>query len=216
MNNYVVYMHVNKIDGKRYVGITSQYVNRRWKNGHGYYENEHFYRAICKYGWDAFEHIVVKAGLSRKEACEEERRLIKEYRTNDERYGYNKSEGGEFPASGMRHTDETKRKMSEAHKKIVFTEERKRNMSLAAKKRGNGRTGRKGKACGCAGLVRQIDIETGAVVAEYYGFYEMERITGFKKTPIQRAAKGIQKQSHGFKWEYIPRRKLNVIANKNI
>lgn len=34
--NYTVYMHVNKMDRKRYVGITKQEVKRRWLNGKGY------------------------------------------------------------------------------------------------------------------------------------------------------------------------------------
>ena len=34
---WTVYMHVNKINGKKYVGITSQKPEERWKNnGIGY------------------------------------------------------------------------------------------------------------------------------------------------------------------------------------
>lgn len=212
MNNYIVYVHTNKRDGKRYVGITSQSPNRRWRNGNGYYENEHFYRAICRDGWENFTHEIVLAGASKETACQKERELIALYKSNDERYGYNKSVGGENPNEGMTMSAEAKAKMSKAHKGLVFTEEHKRNMSIAAKKRGNMREGKTGKQCGAAGIVRQIDILTGEVVAEYYGFYEMERATGFGQTPVKRATKGIQKQSHGFRWEYIPRRSLNVVV----
>ena len=51
MSDYCVYIHTNKINEKRYVGITCQSTSRRWRNGDGYIQNEHFYRAIQKYGW---------------------------------------------------------------------------------------------------------------------------------------------------------------------
>ena len=35
---YVVYEHVSK-DGKRYIGITSQILRKRWRNGEGYKNN---------------------------------------------------------------------------------------------------------------------------------------------------------------------------------
>lgn len=43
---WTVYIHTNKTNQKRYVGITSQDTERRWKNGWGYYTQIIFYRAI--------------------------------------------------------------------------------------------------------------------------------------------------------------------------
>ena len=208
MNNYIVYIHTNKKDGKKYVGITRQSPNRRWKNGHGYYENQHFYRAICRDGWDGFTHEIIKAGLSKNDACGLEKELIAKYKSNDERFGYNKSSGGENPNEGAKMSEAAKNKMSIAHKKIIFSEERKKNMSVAAKKRGNGLAGKMGAESQTAGLVRQIDYASGEVVAEYRGFYEMERATGFSITPVRRAARGSQTQSHGYRWEYITKKEL--------
>lgn len=212
MNNYIVYVHTNKKDGKKYVGITCQSPNRRWKNGNGYCLNEHFYRAIHRDGWDNFTHEIVKAGLSKEDACKLEKELISLYKSNNEQFGYNKSVGGENPNEGSKLSDDTKLKMSKAHKGKKMSDEAKQKLSEQAKARGNGMSGKIGKDCGKAGIVRQIDIATGEVIAEYYGFYEMERITGFGQTPIQRATRGKQKQSHGFRWEYIPRRKINVVV----
>ena len=52
MNNYCVYMHVNKINNKKYIGITKQKTpESRWgANGVNYKGSPHFYAAIKKYG----------------------------------------------------------------------------------------------------------------------------------------------------------------------
>ena len=78
-----------------YVGITSRDVKRRWQNGRGYIKNDHFYRAIQKYGWDNFDHDVIVENLTKDEACEMEKTLIKELKSNDYHFGYNLSAGGE-------------------------------------------------------------------------------------------------------------------------
>lgn len=46
-----LYMHICP-NGKKYVGITIQEPNQRWRDGKGYCKNKHFYNAILKYGWD--------------------------------------------------------------------------------------------------------------------------------------------------------------------
>ena len=55
---YTVYMHVNKINNKKYIGITCQKLNKRWRNGKGYENSPHFYMSINKYGWDNFNWIM--------------------------------------------------------------------------------------------------------------------------------------------------------------
>lgn len=48
-----------------YIGITKfeDKPNKRWNNGKGYVDNEHFFNAICKYGWDNFQHEIFAKGL---------------------------------------------------------------------------------------------------------------------------------------------------------
>lgn len=93
-NNYCVYMHVNKANGKKYIGITKNKPEERWQNGHGY-KRQAFYNAIQKYGWDNFEHLILFENISKDEACKKEIELISEYNSTDKRYGYNISHGGE-------------------------------------------------------------------------------------------------------------------------
>lgn len=111
-DNYKVYVHINKSNGKRYYGITKQKVEKRWKNGYGYKNNEHFWNSICKYGWNNFEHIVIAKGLTEEEAKWLEIELIREHDTTNPKYGYNISLGGE----GGNCSEETRKKLSESKK----------------------------------------------------------------------------------------------------
>lgn len=90
---YCVYVHTNKTNGKRYVGITCQKPEARWKNG--YRDNEYFSRAIEKYGWDGFCHEVIMTGLTKEQACSWEIALIAQYETQNRNKGYNIQSGGE-------------------------------------------------------------------------------------------------------------------------
>lgn len=101
MNNYTVYEHKNKINNKRYIGITKQNPKNRWDNGNGYKEQTYFYRAIRKYGWDNFEHNILNTGISQEDAVELEKNYIKEYNTNNPKMGYNISSGGEYGFNGV-------------------------------------------------------------------------------------------------------------------
>ena len=110
-----LYMHICP-NGKKYVGITIQEPNQRWRDGKGHCKNKHFYNAILKYGWDNIRHVVVECNLDFEEAAETEKRLILEFNTTDKRFGYNICHGGEDGWVGVHHTEEAKRKMSESKK----------------------------------------------------------------------------------------------------
>lgn len=60
--NYTVYMHENKINHKKYIGITGQNPETRWRKGTNYRTCIALNRAIQKYGWDAFNHIILYEG----------------------------------------------------------------------------------------------------------------------------------------------------------
>lgn len=92
-NNYSLYKHTCP-NGKVYIGITRQEPLKRWKAGQGYTNNEYFYRAITKYGWDNIHHEILFCGLSKAEAEEQEVRLIALHKSNDPLFGYNIANGG--------------------------------------------------------------------------------------------------------------------------
>ena len=111
---YCVYVHTNKTNGKRYVGITCRKPEERWRGGSSYKHNSHFYRSICKYGWDGFEHKVLMWGLSKEEACQWERSLIALFDCANPKRGYNVGLGGEGANSFSK---STKKRMSDIHKR---------------------------------------------------------------------------------------------------
>ena len=95
---YYVYQHINKINDKRYIGITKQNPESRWGvDGVNYKSSPYFYAAIQKYGWDNFEHEILFDNFTREEACAKEIELIAYFSTQDKRYGYNIMEGGSAP-----------------------------------------------------------------------------------------------------------------------
>ena len=93
MRKYKVYLHENRINGKRYVGITSIKPENRWRNGEGYKGCRAFYGAIQKYGWENFRHEILFVDLTAKEASEKERELIRKWNTLVPN-GYNLESGG--------------------------------------------------------------------------------------------------------------------------
>lgn len=90
---YCVYCHTFP-NGKRYVGITSQKPESRWSNGRGY-KTQLVYRAILKYGWDNIKHEILMSGLNETEAKEAEKKFISVWKTDDKRFGYNLTSGGD-------------------------------------------------------------------------------------------------------------------------
>lgn len=131
---YIVYMHIAP-NGKRYIGITSQSLYSRCRKGTGYNNNPHFVNAIQKYGWDNFEHIIVANNLTQKEACELEIKLIAEYKSDQQDFGYNLSPGGELGNYGRPCTDEIKHKISQKNKGRRMSEETKKKISETQKRK---------------------------------------------------------------------------------
>lgn len=112
-DSWCVYIHTNKINNKKYIGITSQLPETRWRNGRGYEPYLRFGKAIHKYGWDNFAHEVVYHNLSENEAKEAEIALIQQLNTTNQSYGYNMTTGGDG-TSGYHHREDSKKKMSVA------------------------------------------------------------------------------------------------------
>ena len=114
-------------------GLKPEY---RWgKNGRGYTkrDNPEFYKDIEAIGWKNFVHLVLYENLSKEKAELLETELI--YLFNSVEEGYNQSYGVGAKGIKFSFTEEHKRKMSESHKGMVFSEEHKQNLSRAMSKK---------------------------------------------------------------------------------
>ena len=166
MKKYIVYKHTSP-SNKIYIGITCQDVERRWRNGDGYKSQKYFYRAIKKYGWDNFEHIVLYRNLEERQAKVLEIALIHYYDSTNPNLGYNLTEGGEG-YFGYHPSEETKKKLSENNAKYWkgkhLSDETKKKMSDAKKGKLVGSKNGKSKKVICITTMMVFDcISQGAL-----------------------------------------------------
>lgn len=131
MDSYCVYKHTNIENGKVYIGCTKMKLYDRWKNGKGY-TSKTFAAAIKKHGWDKFTHELLFTDLTKENAFQKEVEMIAFYKSNNPDFGYNGSIGGEKSSLGYKHTDEAKKKISEAvskaRKGIKFSDEHRQHL----------------------------------------------------------------------------------------
>ena len=104
---YTVYKLTSPSD-KVYIGITSRSVKDRWSNGKGYKQCPAIYNAIQKYGWGNFKKEILFEDMSEIEAKNFETMMIRSFQSNDARYGYNLTEGGDGTFNLPKHIREQK------------------------------------------------------------------------------------------------------------
>lgn len=114
---FIAYKITNLVNGKIYIGITSETVNARWmrhcnhaKNG----DKGFLYNAIRKYGKDNFIKEELACSLNWENLCEIEKILISQYSSFNNSIGYNLTKGGEG-AYGRVVTHETREKIRKAN-----------------------------------------------------------------------------------------------------
>lgn len=218
MNNYKVYVHIFP-NNKRYVGITKQEPQRRWQNGNGY-KGQVVYEAIQKYKWHNVEHRILYNNLSKSDAEKYEKELIKEWKTNNRKYGYNIENGGnankeisyetrqklslankghEPWIKGKHHSNESNIKNRNSHlgkkawnKGIKFSEETKNKMSTSKKVLyENGWLPPNAKKVIC--------LQTNQV---FDSSYEASRILGLNRSHITSCCTGKRKSTGGYNFKY--------------
>lgn len=214
MKEFIVYMHENKINHKKYIGITCQKPSQRWRGGKGY-KIGLFKKAIDKYGWNNFEHKILCEHLSKENACLKEIYYIKKYKANNSKYGYNLCDGGNL-TTGYKHSKVAKEKMSASKKGIYkgvnnpmygkkgilapmygkhLTEEHKKKISEAKKGKVNAYI---------KTLYKKIDQydKDGNFIKTWDSISNIEKELNLKETHISRVCKGKRKTTGGYVFKY--------------
>ena len=136
----ILYKIENLVNNKCYFGITKCSLNKRWREHKckSKKSNNHLYTSIRKYGIDNFSVTLIKEFDNEDEMYLSEVEYIKKYRSNNPKYGYNNSIGGEISSLCKKLSNETKLKISnyqKNRKRNKHSDETKKNISLAAKGR---------------------------------------------------------------------------------
>ncbi len=117
---YWIYCIENKINGKKYIGYTIN-PNVRWKR-HKLSAlkstNQYIHKAIRYYGADNFWFRCISYAFTKEDGLAYEMEMIKLYKSNNKKYGYNLTEGG-AGNFGHKHTEKTKKLLSNLAKKRI-------------------------------------------------------------------------------------------------
>ena len=93
-----VYVHINPLTGKAYIGQTHLHPYLRWQGGTDYKYKKSLFNDFKKIGWISFKHIILEDNILTQEKADEfEKYYIKKY--SNENGVYN-SDGGGSPGGG--------------------------------------------------------------------------------------------------------------------
>ena len=213
MNNWNVYIHIFP-NNKKYVGITNQNPETRWgKDGKGYIKQKVMWAAIQKYGWENVQHEILYTNLSKEEADNKEKELIKIFESavwmgN----GYNVQEGGDSRISVNREElmslwqeGKTASEISKILKCNISTIMRILDSMDVSKEE---RKKRQQKAAGeatkesCGIKVNQFDLEHN-FIATYQSIQEARKaVNANNQYYIKSCCEGKVSRAHGYLWQY--------------
>ena len=218
----IVYLVKNIINGKKYVGLTTQSLETRWQQ-HVYEafrknNNRYFYNSIRKYGKDSFKCSIL-------EECKDEQELdAKEIywinQLGSFRDGYNLTIGGE---GGYKEI--TRKKMSLACQGKKFSDEHRKNLSIShmgiSVGEKNGMFGRKGvnhhafgkkrskearekisRNHGRNRKIEQYDLD-GKYLKSYDSIQQAILDVGGHNANIIKCCKDQRNKAYGYRWKYV-------------
>lgn len=209
---YCVYMHKNKINGKVYIGRSGNVAQRWHTKKHAYKQCTALYNAFNKYGWNNFDHLILFDNLTYDQSIELEQAMIKQYKSNENKFGYNLTEGGEG-CIGRIWAQEEREKCGLARRGKTNSLEHRQKVSRAL-------TGRKlspehrekskqalAKGAIIAAQILQIPVcqfdINGKFVREFDSLRQAADYLGVSKsTGIQNCCAGVGKIYKGYFWCY--------------
>lgn len=208
-----IYEIYNRISGKSYIGQTCN-LNRRLRRHrsllkNGGEHNKHLQAAFDKYGIAAFSFRIIEFVENTEDLTTAETRIIKRYAAKD-LYNQRPASDSNF---GFRHSEASRKKMSEGRKGIKFSETHKENLSKSRRGTKNQWYGKSQhpnlvkalKTRSSLRKVNQIEIKTGETITKFDSIADAARMTGITPANISACARGERKSAGGFKWAYANR-----------
>ena len=161
-------------------------------------------RAVLKYGWEGFLHIVLQENLTSEEADFYEKNLIKIFKANQYQYGYNETAGGKDAPQ----TESMKRKSKRTIKKREGPTEKQK---MAWKRMSELKKGTKlseahkkkiseGMKDSVINKRKVICVETDEI---FESIESAAKAKGFKSNHISEVCSGIWHTFGGFHWIYL-------------
>lgn len=205
MKTYIIYLHKNKINGKCYVGQTCQKPETRWGlQGNNYRDQPYFFKAIQKYGWDNFEHIILENNIPENQRNERECYWGGYYHSlAPEGYNLKLGDNEQVIYSELHQqnrskasllnwqSEEYRQKVSQGRHQMWQIASLETKQKMLANLQHSGETGRN-KMVLC--------IETNVI---YKSTREAERQTGIKHNNISQACNGKRQTAGKYHWKYI-------------
>lgn len=211
----VVYKITNLVNGKLYFGITRCTIQKRWRehkcNSSNGRKKNFINKAISKYGYENFKIELFKTCYSSEQLYNSEIYFISKYKSNDNKFGYNNSIGGEKSTLGSKRSlearakisaaqkglkrmpckEETKIKIGNAHRGVKLSDEHKANMSKY----------RSGIAAKNRMPVHQFS-RSGNHIASYNSYTEAAIAVGGITTAFSKLKRGRLKTYKNFLWQF--------------
>lgn len=148
--------------------------------------------AISHFGWDSIKSTVLHTDLSQDDASKMEKELIKKYKSNDIRFGYNYTNGG-LDRYDFSVREETKMKISNSSKGKIKTVEHLKNIAES-------------------NMIPVVQFSVdGLFLNEYTSLKDAEKY-GFSHAKISNVCQGKMCTHCGFIWRY----KTDVLKDDKI
>jgi len=141
----IIYKITNTINGKVYIGKTEGTLQNRWQahKDARRYSLCALHNALRKYGIGSFTIKKIFTAESSELLNRAECNFIRKYQSNNPKFGYNMTPGGDGRPKGKPQSVESRRKNSIALRGRVKSKEHLENISLALQGRVGGMQGRK-------------------------------------------------------------------------
>lgn len=115
MSKGCIYKFTNKVNGKIYIGKTIDWKRRMCKHKSSAKKPKHYFgRALRKYGFDNFEIEILIDNIPEEKLNELEIEYIRVHKSNNSKFGYNLTLGGEG-CSGYKRTAEQLKRITKNH-----------------------------------------------------------------------------------------------------